>query len=184
MWICQKCGKKDNEDNFELCENCGISRFDATSSGADSSSLSARQTNIHRKEESKRLYVIVGIITSFVMILFNFNCYRTHTHTYSADTYTSTRYPDLGQLVRLKGGYPFGATKELHEKLCNIIIAKDEDALIQLISTGLVGVTKEGDEAYYEGQEGEGWLPSGIVKVRFKGTTATYYTNSEAVGIK
>lgn len=93
-------------------------------------------------------------------------------------------YPELGKLVKLNAGYPFAATKELFDKTVNMIIAKDEEALMQLLATGLVGIIKEDDEAYYEGMEGGGWLPSGIVKIRFKGSIQTYYTNSEAVGIK
>jgi hypothetical protein len=102
----------------------------------------------------------------------------------SSSAYAESRWSEIGELVKLKGGYPFAATKELFNKAVDIIIAKDEEALKRLLMTGLVGVTEEGDEAYYEGMEGGGWLPSGIVKIRFKGSTQTYYTNSEAVGIK
>lgn len=60
-------------------------------------------------------------------------------------------YPQIGQLVKLKGGYPYAVSRELFEKFTNLIIARDKEAILKLLATGLIGITKEGEEAYYEG---------------------------------
>lgn len=102
----------------------------------------------------------------------------------SPSAYAQSNWPEIGALIKLEKGYPYASSVELFKKALDIISSGDKEAFFQLMLTGEVGITDSGDMAYYHGMEGGGWLPSGIVKIRFKGSTKYYYTNCEAVGIK
>lgn len=102
----------------------------------------------------------------------------------SPSAYAQSNWPEIGALVKLEKGYPYASSVELFKKALSIMSSGDKEAFLQLMLTGQVGITASGDMAYYQGMEGGGWLPSGIVKIRFKGSTDFYYTNCEAVGIR
>jgi len=55
---------------------------------------------------------------------------------------------DKGELRVLKKGFIIAASQELFNQAIKLLMAKDEAGLRELMSGGLVGVTKEGGEVY------------------------------------
>lgn len=114
----------------------------------------------------------------FIVICFVIAIFIAYLSGNSKNKNSHSSYLEIGQLTTLKNGYPIASTEELFHKASDIIISKDVEAYMKLISTGLADRTKEGAEVYYEGKSENNW---GIAKVRPKGSTRTYYTNIEAV---
>lgn len=91
---------------------------------------------------------------------------------------SAEEYLQLGELVTLKAGYLIATSEEMFKKATDIMVAKDNEALQQLVSDGSVVITKGGEAVYYEGTADDNW---GIAKVRPKGSVTTYYTAIEAI---
>lgn len=83
----------------------------------------------------------------------------------------------VGQWTKLKKGYVATASKELFDKAVDIIMSKDNEALLKLMLTGLVTITDEKMEAYVVNTHPFG----GTAEVRFRGDTAIWWTNIEAL---
>jgi len=135
------------------------------------------------------LFVIMGIIKAFspssipkdyiIGLLFLGLFLTIITPSTIKDTHvssSSSRILNLGESVKLKKGYPLAISKEVFDRATNIIISKDYEAWSRLLSTGLVRISREGEEVYYEGSVG--W---GMAKVRPKGELTIFYTNIEAL---
>lgn len=82
-----------------------------------------------------------------------------------------------GQWTKLKKGYVAAASKELLDRAIDIIVSKDNEALLKLLMTGLVMLTDEGVEVYVVDTHPFG----GSAEVRFRGDTAIWWTNIEAL---
>jgi len=131
------------------------------------------EKNDNSKKTKKIFWVFLVVLLSSMNILSSYT-----------SVYAQSKWPDMGELVKLEKGYPYASSLDLFHKASDILSARDREAFLKLMLTGQVGLTVEGDTAYFQGMEGGGWLPSGIVKIRFKGSTETYFTNCEAVGIR
>jgi len=83
----------------------------------------------------------------------------------------------VGQWTKLKKGYVIAASKELFDKAVDIIMSKDNEALLKLMLTGLVAITDEKMEVYVTNTHPFG----GTAEVRFRGDTTIWWTNIEAL---
>jgi len=127
--------------------------------------------------------VMVGIVVVLVIVLNN-PWYRTiYPHGGSSasssgqSTSSYSKIPEFGELVTLKANYPIAASEALFNKAVDIIISKDVEAFAKLSATGLVTLSKEGAQVYYDGIGSN----TGIAKIRLKGSTITLYTNVDAL---
>jgi len=77
----------------------------------------------------------------------------------------------------LKKGYLIAVNETSFDKCMSMIVNEDNRAFAQMISSGLCAVTKNGVQVYLEDVH----MFSGVSEIRVKGSTATFWVNTEAL---
>jgi hypothetical protein len=83
----------------------------------------------------------------------------------------------MAQTRTLKGGHLYAMSKSTLQKAISMAVQKDTSALSQMVTAGLVGITKEGRLVVVTDTH----IFSGIVKVRIVGSHIEIYIPIEAL---